>query len=518
MLTILGLGPGDPETLPARNISALRSGIPVFLRTAIHPTVESGPVHDLLDGLPPGAVTALDEEYERGASFEETYRAIVGWVLAAAEAGDAIYAVPGHPLMGETTVALLLAEARARRLPVRIFSAPSFVDACLELLQISVDTDLHVVDALTLRADAPTAPHELRTGGPLLLYQVHSRHVASETKLSLMNAGFPDDFAVSVVHAAGVAGQEAVHTVPLHRLDRADAGAHNHLTTVFVPPLPAESRKPSYFDLVHVMARLRDKKSGCPWDLQQSHASLRRYVIEEAYEVAEAIDRLGDGSDSPDELCDELGDLLLQVVFHAQVAKEAGDFDEGDVCTAIVEKLIRRHPHIFGDTVADDAETVLINWNAIKAQEKRDRSGTGEETPAPMPSVLGGVNRSLPALLMALETSKRAVKVGFEWANDEAVLAKVDEELAELRAELAAPTPDTARVESEIGDLLFTLVNVARRTGVNPEDALRRQITRFGGRFNFIERETADAGRELLTLTPDEWYASWKRAKEKESV
>jgi tetrapyrrole methylase family protein/MazG family protein len=264
MLTILGLGPGDPATLPARNLDALRSGVPVFLRTARHPTVESGPVRELLDSLPGGTVTALDEEYERGGSFEETYRAIVARVLTAAEAGDVVYAVPGHPLMGETTVALLLAETKARGLAVRIFSAPSFVDACLELLQVSVDTDLHVVDALTLHADAPAAPHELRTSGPLLLYQVHSRHVASETKLSLMNAGFPDDFVVSVVHAAGIAGQESVREVPLHKLDRADAGTHDHLTSVFVPPLPAESRKPSYFDLVRVMARLRDKKKRLP--------------------------------------------------------------------------------------------------------------------------------------------------------------------------------------------------------------------------------------------------------------
>lgn len=514
MLTILGLGPGDPETLPARNLNALRSGVPVFLRTARHPTVESGPVRELLDVLPHGTVTALDEEYERGASFEETYRAIVGRVLAVAEAGDVVYAVPGHPLMGETTVALLLAETKAKGIAVRIFSAPSFVDACLELLHMSVDTDLHVVDALTLRADAPTAPHELRTSGPLLLYQVHSRHVASETKLSLMNAGFPDDFVVTIVHAAGIAGQEAVHTIPLHRLDRTDAGMHNHLTSVFVPPLPAESRKPSYFDLVQVMARLRDKKNGCPWDLKQSHTTLRKYVIEEAYEVAEAIDRLADDSGSPDDLCEELGDLLLQVVFNAQVAKEAGDFDESDVCTAIVEKLIRRHPHIFGDAIADDAETVLINWNAIKAQEKRDKSDSDDDEPAP--SVLDGVNQSLPALLMALETSKRAVKVGFEWTDTNEVLAKVDEELAELRAELSDSTVDTSRVESEIGDLLFTLVNVARRTGVNPEDALRRQITRFGGRFRFIEQESAKEGRELSALTADEWFASWKRAKENE--
>ena len=511
MLTILGLGPGDPATLPSRNIEILRSGIPVFLRTARHPTVETGLVRDLLDTLPAGTVTALDDEYERGVSFEATYAAIVQRVLSAAEAQDIVYAVPGHPLIGESTVALLLEKAKTLGLQTRIFSAPSFVDACLELLQVSVDADLHIVDALTLHADAATAPHELRVGGPLLLYQVHSRHVASETKLSLMNAGYPDDFPVTVLHAAGIAAQEASRIVALHQLDRTEAGLHNHLTSVFVPALPVKLRKPSYFDLVHIMAQLRDPKKGCPWDLKQSHTTLRKYVIEEAYEVAEAIDNL-EHTDSTEALCEELGDLLLQVVFHAQLAKESGDFDESDVCTAIVEKLIRRHPHIFGNAVANDAETVLANWNSIKAQEKQEKSS---ETQTPK-SVLAGVLRSLPALLMALEISERAVKVGFEWADTKAVFAKLEEELEELRTELFAPQPDTKRIESEIGDVFFTLVNVARRFGVNPEEALRRQITRFEGRFHFIEKEAANNKRELLTLTADDWLALWKQAKENE--
>ncbi len=508
MLTILGLGPGDPSALPARNLDALRSGTPILLRTARHPTLGAGVVRDILDALPPGTVTALDDEYERGASFHETYAAIAARVMHAAVAGDVIYAVPGHPLFGETAVAILLEATRARGMAVRVLSAPSFVDACLETLRLTVDADLHIVDALTLRADAPIAPPELRVGGPLLLYQVHSRPVASETKLALMNAGYPDEFSVTVIHAAGITGQEVVRVVPLYALDRAEAEVHSHLTSVYVAPLPDASRKPDYDDLARVMARLRNKKNGCAWDLKQSHGTLRKYVIEEAYEVAEAIDALSDGSGSPDDLCDELGDLLLQVVFHAQVAKEAGTFDQGDVCAAIVEKLIRRHPHIFGDVVADDAETVLANWNAIKAREKGTRN-------APV-SVLDGVPRSLPALSMALETSKRAVKVGFEWRDTDAVLDKVREELSELIAELSAPTPDARRVEDEIGDLLFTVVNVARRAGVDPEDALRRQITRFGGRFRYIERRASGAARELTTLTAGEWLVWWNEAKESE--
>ena len=507
MLTILGLGAGDPAALPARNIDALRSGVPVYLRTARHPTVETGAVAEMLRALPPETVTALDDEYERGASFEETYRAIVGRVIDAARRGDLVYAVPGHPLWGESTVALLLAAAGDAAIETRVLSAPSFVDACLETLRIPVTGNLLVLDALTLSADAPN--EALRTAdAPLLLYQVHSAAVASETKLALMSAGYPDEYGVTVVRAAGVAGTESVRVVPLYRLDRADAGAHDHLTTVYVAPLAAGERKPGYYDLVRVMARLRNPDAGCPWDLKQSHKSLRRYVLEEAYEVADALDDLDSGAGDETALCDELGDLLLQVVFHAQLGREAGTFDEGDVCAAIVAKMIRRHPHIFGNVVADDAETVLTNWAAIKRVERGDK-------PAPE-SVLDGMPRALPALSLALETSKRAVKAGFEWADARDLLAKVDEELAELRAEMTATVPDAERVESELGDLLFTLVNVARRAGIDPEDALRRQTARFGGRFRFVEGEAARGGRGLTTLTADEWREYWQRAKENE--
>ena len=505
MLTILGLGYGDPDALPARNVAAICSGVPVLLRTARHPTVETGTLRERLDALPPGTVTALDDEYERGASFADTYAAIVARVMEAAGCGDVVYAVPGHPLWGETTVSLLLDEAKRQGIATRIFAAPSFVDACLEALQLPVPTNLLVLDAHTLNAADAAVPPELRVDAPVLLYQVYSRAVASETKLALMNAGYPDDYAVTVLHAAGVAGQD-IRTVPLFALDRAEAGTHSHLTSVWVPAVPPGTRPPGYDDLLRVMARLRDPETGCPWDIQQSHTTLRKYVIEEAYEVAEAIDTLESGDGTPEALCDELGDLLLQVVFHAQVAREAGDFDAADVCRAIVEKLVRRHPHIFGDTVANDAETVLANWNAIKAQEKGN---------APLPeSVLVGVNKSLPALSLALETSRRTVKAGFEWRDTNAVLAKLDEEIAELRAEIAASVPDMARIESELGDVFFTAVNVARRFGVEPETALRKQLTRFGKRFRFIE--TKYKGCDLTALTPDDWRVAWQQAKENE--
>ncbi len=433
------------------------------------------------------------------ASFEATYDAIAGRVLAAhAEHGEIAYAVPGHPLVGESTVARLLPLARGQGVPVAVVGAPSFVDACLEALGEAVTGDLHVVDALSLRPDAPAAPPALRAGGPLLLYQVHDRAAASDAKLALMRAGYPDDWAVTVLRAAGIPGEQTLASTPLYALDRTDA--HDHLTSVWVPPLPARKRRPSFPDLVALMAKLRAPE-GCPWDREQTHETLRPYVIEEAYEVVEAVD----GGD-PDKLCEELGDLLLQVVFHAQLAAEEGVFDIEDVSAVIVEKLVRRHPHVFGDLKVAGADEVLTNWQAIKAREK----GNAERT-----SILDGIPKGLPALMRALETSKRAVKAGFEWPDTAGVLDKVDEELAELRAEVAADAPKE-RLADELGDLLFTVVNVARRVGVDPEDALRRQLDKFSRRFRHIEARAAAQGTRVDVLSLDQMETFWREAKARE--
>lgn len=253
--------------------------------------------------------------------------------------------------------------------------------------------------------------------------------------------------------------------------------------------------------LVQVMARLRDPQTGCPWDREQTPQTLKKYVIEEAYEVVEAID-----SGRPDKLREELGDLLLQVVFHAQLAAEKELFDINDVARVIVEKLIRRHPHVFGDVSVSGSDEVLTNWEQIK------RGETGYED---RNSILDGIPAGLPALMRASEVSKRVVKVGFEWPTVNEVLDKVDEELAELRAEIAAG--ETGRMADELGDLLFTLVNVGRQLKIDPEDALRRMTARFAARFRHIEAHAEATGRALNDLPLDEMEAVWQEAKREKS-
>jgi tetrapyrrole methylase family protein/MazG family protein len=252
-----------------------------------------------------------------------------------------------------------------------------------------------------------------------------------------------------------------------------------------------------FAELVEIMARLRGE-DGCPWDREQTPESIKPYLIEETYEVLEAI-----GEQDPAKLKEELGDLMLQVVFHAQMAEEAGAFTISDVLAGINDKLTRRHPHVFGDGTAETAQEVLFNWEQIKQSERRTAKGEA--------SLLEGVPRELPALLRAHRLQEKASRVGFDWREIQGVFHKVEEELAELRAAMEGQAGD--RVEAEFGDLLFALVNLSRFLAVNPEEALRKTIARFIARFRYIEEELARCGRSLREATLEEMDALWAEAK-----
>jgi ATP diphosphatase len=254
--------------------------------------------------------------------------------------------------------------------------------------------------------------------------------------------------------------------------------------------------------LIEIMAALRAPGTGCPWDLEQSFASIAPYTIEEAYEVADAIQR-GDLAD----LRDELGDLLLQVVFHARMAEEQGAFDFGGVVEAITQKMIRRHPHVFGNARDLSPDQVKALWGEIKAAEKRER-------PRPPEGALGGVPVAMPALTRALKLQEKAGKVGFDWNDARAVLAKIREEIDEVEAELDAGRADLA--EAEVGDLLFVLVNLARHLKADPEAALRGANAKFERRFAFIEEALAARGRTPAESTLQEMDALWNEAKARE--
>lgn len=261
--------------------------------------------------------------------------------------------------------------------------------------------------------------------------------------------------------------------------------------------------------LIEIMARLRDPETGCPWDIEQNFASIKPYTLEEAYEVADAIERNDMG-----DLCEELGDLLLQVVFHSRMAEEAGQFSFGDVVDAITRKMIRRHPHVFDRSDADTPERVKVQWDEIKKQEKAERAERrarlgGAETLKS--GHLGAVPRSFPALTEALKLQEQAAKVGFDWADPEPILDKIEEEIAEFRAALAKG--DKAHISDELGDLIFAAANIGRHVKADPEDALRGTNTKFRRRFAYIEKELLERGVSLDEATLDEMEALWQAAK-----
>ena len=259
-----------------------------------------------------------------------------------------------------------------------------------------------------------------------------------------------------------------------------------------------------FVKLVEIMRRLLAPE-GCPWDKQQTHKSLKPYLIEEAYEVIESID-----AENSEELKEELGDLLLQIVFHSELAHKEGKFDIGDVLESICQKMIHRHPHVFGKERWDTPEEVLRNWECLKQSEREQKQGEEHV------SILEGIPRSLPSLIRAHRLQDRAARVGFDWNHIEEVYAKVTEELEELRRLMKQKNANPERIEDEFGDLLFALVNLARFLKIHPEEALQHTNEKFIRRFSFIEEQARNRGKDLSSMTLEEMDALWEQAKSKE--
>jgi len=480
-LTIVGLGPGEIDDLSRRAWRVLKQAKTVFLRTSQHNCVPCLPQNGQV-------YHSFDELYEQHERFEDVYRAIVERVIDAAKQGDVVYAVPGDPMVGESTVTQLLARAKAESIGVEIVSGISFVEPTLALLGVDALDGLQILDGIAVAAmhHPPINPDY-----PALLGQVYSPAVASDIKLTLMNQ-YPDEFPVKLVHGAGTE-TPLVEDAPLYAIDRSP---HiRHMTALYVPALGNMS---SFEQFEEVIAHLRAPE-GCPWDKEQTHRSLRQYLLEEAHEVLEAIDA-GDSR----ALAEELGDLLLQVVLHTQIAIDDGEFRMGEVISHINRKLIRRHPHVWGDVAVSGAGDVLKNWETLKAEEHAENGNKKRE------SLLDGVPKGLPALLQAYQYQAKAAKPGFDWEKVEDVVAKVREEIDEL----AQADSDEARA-SEAGDLLFAVVNWLRWLKVEPESALREANAKFYRRFRYIEEAVAENGKPMQEHTLAELDALWDEAKGK---
>ena len=475
-ITVVGLGPGCIYSLTRKAWECLNSAEKVMLRTRHHPIVQEFP-----DSI---KFRSFDELYEKEENFEGVYAHIVAELREMVRDGDVVYAVPGDPLVGEMTVTAMMDAAKEGTFSIEIVHGVSFIEPCLRLAGYDALDGITIVDGLELAgAHHPNFPPDI----PALVGQIHSRLVASEVKLTLMNQ-YPAEHEVALIHAAGT-DQESISFHPLFEIDR-DLKI-DHLVTFYIPSLPKASAFESFQETV---AHLR-APDGCPWDREQTHTSLRTHIMEEAFETLEALDA-GDMS----ALSEELGDLLLQIVLQAQIATEANEFSMADVIAKIQEKIIRRHPHVFNGLDLEDVQDVLHNWEALKEDERRQNSTSG--------GVLTGVPSTLPALAQAAEIQSRVVRVGFDWPDIVGVLEKVKEELNEVQ--MASSEYDQA---AEIGDLLFAIVNYARWLAVDPESALREANERFRQRFGQIEEGALRQGRKVSELRLDEMNDLWEDAK-----
>lgn len=478
----MGLGAGDIDQLPIGIYRQIKQSEHTYLRTKEHPVVK-----ELMEeGL---KFQSFDDIYEKHDTFEEVYEEISGQLFALAEKDSILYAVPGHPLVAERTVQLLLERGRAHNIEVEIGGGQSFLDPLFQALKIDPIEGFQLLDATSLNRE------EVEIQQHIIIGQVYDTFMASEVKLTLMEK-LPDDYEVYIVTAAG-SKSENIRKVPLFELDR--EVTLDNLTSVYVPPVSDDVILYKQFPkLRQIIAELRGP-NGCPWDKEQTHHSLKKYLIEEAYELIEAINE-----EDIDHMVEELGDVLLQIMLHAQIGEDDGYFSIEEVIESISAKMVRRHPHVFGDVNAETADDVVKNWKEIKQAEK------GIETEK---RLLDSIGNHLPNTLRAYEIQKKAAKVGFDWDNVEDAWAKVREEIKEFEVEVKEQEQE--RKINEFGDILFALINIARFYKINPEEALFATNQKFIRRFSYVEECVKVSGKGFQDFSLNELDQFWNEAKNK---
>ncbi|MGV1095904.1 bifunctional methyltransferase/pyrophosphohydrolase YabN [Clostridium perfringens] len=482
MLKIMGLGPGAYEALTIGALKELKNNKNIYFRTEKHPTVDF--LKD--EGI---KFESYDHAYEKYDSFDDVYKYIAeDLITKIKDDEDLIYAVPGHPLVAEKSVINLIELCKENNIQYEVLPAVSFVDAMMEALQVDPIEGVKIIDAFDMKNQIL----DKRVG--TIITQVYNNFIASEVKLRLLE-GYEDDTEIIFVRAAGVEGLESIRKIPLYELDCQED--IDYLTSIYIPK--DLGNKKDFQDLLDIIETLRNP-GGCPWDREQTHESLKSALLEECYEVIDAIE-----NEDEDALIEELGDVLLQVVFHASIGKEDGYFDIMDVIGGISNKMINRHPHVFGNEEANTSEQVLVNWDEIKKEEKGIKTLTEE---------MQNIAKSLPAATRAYKVQKKAKKVGFDWDDVNCAMDKVKEELNEIKE--VYNCEDKSIIEGEVGDLLFACINVARFLEVDGELALDKTIKKFIKRFSYIENEAIKNNKNLKDMTLEEMDKLWEEAKTSE--
>lgn len=482
MLKIMGLGPGAYEALTIGALKELKNNKNIYFRTEKHPTVNF--LKD--EGI---KFKSYDHAYEKYDSFDDVYKYIAeDLITKIKDDEDLIYAVPGHPLVAEKSVINLIELCKENNIQYEVLPAVSFVDAMMEALQVDPIEGVKIIDAFDMKNQIL----DKRVG--TIITQVYNNFIASEVKLRLLE-GYEDDTEIIFVRAAGVEGLESIRKIPLYELDWQED--IDYLTSIYIPK--DLGNKKDFQDLLDIIETLRNP-GGCPWDREQTHESLKSAILEECYEVIDAIE-----NEDEDALIEELGDVLLQVVFHASIGKEDGYFDIMDVIGAISNKMINRHPHVFGNEEANTSEQVLVNWDEIKKEEKGIKTLTEE---------MQNIAKSLPATTRAYKVQKKAKKLGFDWDDVNCAMDKVKEELNEIKE--VYNCEDKSIIEGEVGDLLFACINVARFLEVDGELALDKTIKKFIKRFSYIENEAIKNNKNLKDMTLEDMDKLWEEAKTSE--
>ena len=476
-ITLLGLGPGNPNLLTREAWYLLEGLERLYLRTRHHPVIDELPVDlELID---------FDDLFQQS-SIENPQLQISDQILALGrQSQGVVYAVPGHPLIDDKTSIDIAQRARQEGLPLYIMDAVSFLDATFKALELLTFPHAVIMDALDL-IDAHVPPFS--PGNPAIIAQISSSVVAGKVKKVLMSL-YPGKHLVKFVHSPGTDSQ-LVEEFALNTID--ECSQLSTLTSLYIPPLGSAA---SFESFQEIIAHLR-APDGCPWDREQTHRSLRPHLLEETYELLNALD-----AQDMDSMQEEFGDLLLQIVLHAQIASESGEFTMSDVLYGIYTKIVNRHPHVFGDLKLEDTKGVLLNWERLKEKERAE-NGKAEA------SLLDGVAVALPALVQAEQYQKRAARVGFDWPDIQGVLDKLEEELREVNS-----AEDGDSRADEIGDLIFAVVNLARWYKIDPESALREANERFRKRFFYIEISAHSKGRSITDLSLDEMESLWQEAK-----
>ncbi|RAP73299.1 nucleoside triphosphate pyrophosphohydrolase [Paenibacillus montanisoli] len=485
-ITVVGLGSGDEDQLTLGVWRRLQEASHRYVRTDKHPMMRLFSGHQL-------AYESFDSLYERMDSFPDVYDAITEQLIERAQANASIiYAVPGHPMVAERTVQLLRERCPQHGIELHILGGESFLDQAFTRLGFDPIEGFQLLDAAELK------PSFIRTELHTVIGQVYDEFTASDVKLALMEM-LPDDYPVTIGHALGVPGEEQILTVPLYELDRTPG--YGNLSLIWLPRSTDDNLRNRSFERLHEIVGILRSPEGCPWDREQTHQSIRKNFIEETYEAIETLD-----NDDPDGMREEFGDVILQVMLHSQMEEELGTFSIYDVIQSLNEKLLFRHPHVFGETNAGNSEEALANWEQMKAEEKRRKGVDPDKV-----SLLDGIPPDLPALMKAYKIQKKAAKVGFDWDDVGPALDKIAEELGELRE--AIGSKDAEEQASELGDLLFAAVNAARFIKADPEEALSRTNLKFKKRFSYIEEKLRISGRTFDQTDLTEMDRYWEEAK-----